>query len=160
MLFVDPLVASFDRELPFSFVDKLMPPFDDWMDGVDPPIFVSLVLLEGGFEELTPGLEDTFLRGTKPGYGNPGNIDLDPLPELPVWDNPSREPGNPMLGGLFTRKEGMTGFDLGFGGITRGVDVLLKPGMDLGGTGVFARDAGNPLEDFDCKSFNSNDCPS
>ena len=40
LLIVDPLAPSFDRELPFSFVDKLMPPFDDWMDGVVLPIFV------------------------------------------------------------------------------------------------------------------------
>jgi hypothetical protein len=42
--------------------------------------------------------------------------------------------------GLLTKKEGMTGFDFGLGGITLGVLDWLTLGIDLGRTGLLLFD--------------------
>lgn len=69
---------------------------------------------------MTPGLEETFLRGTNPGYGKPGTMDLKE-PFVPVLEeDPRVDPGNLLFKGLFTRNDGITGLDFGLGGITLG----------------------------------------
>ncbi|MBT7406795.1 MAG: hypothetical protein HN754_11835, partial [Opitutae bacterium] len=82
------------------------------------------------------------------------------LPEPPPDDDPTRAPGNRLPIGLLTKKEGITGLDLGLGGITLGELDWLTLGIDLGGTVLLLLEGGRLDPDFDSSSFSSKDCPS